>query len=69
MGARFKLLTTEEASEYLDGAVPVQTLHNWRWTGRGPEFVKLPNGKVRYRSDVLDKFIESHTVAPINVTP
>ena len=61
------LLTTVEASEYFDSrgdAVPEQTLKQWRSQGRGPRYIKLPNGNVRYRADWLDKFLDEHVVEP-----
>jgi excisionase family DNA binding protein len=51
-----RLLTPEEVSDYL--AVPLGTLANWRYQGRGPAYVRL--GKhVRYRARDLTDWIES----------
>lgn len=56
-----KMLTTEQAAEYL-GLKP-STLTNWRSTGRYPiPFVKV-GGNTRYRKADLDKFLEQRTIA------
>ena len=50
-----KLLTTKQAADLL-GLQPT-TLEQWRWTGRGPRFVKL-NRACRYRITDLESFME-----------
>lgn len=60
----YQLLDTPAASDYLGGSVPVETLKQWRSRGKGPRYIRLPNGKVRYRSDWLDQFVDQHTVDP-----
>lgn len=50
------LLTAEQAAEYLH--VQTQTLANWRTEGRGPAFVRIGR-LIRYRLEVLDKWIDS----------
>jgi predicted DNA-binding transcriptional regulator AlpA len=52
------LLDTPAAARRL-GLQP-STLHSWRWSGRGPRFVKL-GGRVRYSAADLDQFIDEHT--------
>jgi hypothetical protein len=42
-----KLLTAEELIERWGGRVKKGTLNNWRYQGRGPDFVK-PFGRVLY---------------------
>jgi predicted DNA-binding transcriptional regulator AlpA len=37
----------------------VNTLYKWRKIGRGPAFVKLSDGAIRYRRSDLDEFIEA----------
>lgn len=45
------LLTPHEVSDYL--GIPTATLANWRYQGRGPEFLRVGR-HVRYRpSDVM----------------
>lgn len=60
----YKLLDTDGAAEYIHHAAPAETLKQWRSKGKGPRYVKLPNGKVRYRTDWLDQFVEQHAVDP-----
>lgn len=52
-----RLLREAEAAEFLGMARG--TLRNWRVYGIGPEWVKLPNGSVRYRVADLMEWIES----------
>ena len=40
------LLTEKEASEILK--IPMNTLRRWRWSGDGPNFLKLGSRCVRY---------------------
>ena len=55
-----QLLTPEDGSHLL--GVPMGTLANWRYLGRGPLFVRLGR-HVRYRSEDLDTWIEDCTVS------
>ena len=48
------VLTTPEAAAYLN--VQPSTLEQWRWNGRGPDFVKLGRS-VRYRQADLEAFL------------
>lgn len=50
------LLTPDQVSEYLD--VPLGTLANWRYQGRGPAFVRLGR-HVRYRATDIAEWISS----------
>jgi len=50
-----KLLNDREAAAYLGQAV--QTLRNWRWTGKGPEFYKYPTGNIFYDVQDLEAFL------------
>lgn len=59
-----RYLTTSEASQYLGGTVPAETLKQWRSRGKGPRYVRFPNGKVRYRPSDLDEFVRKHLVVP-----
>lgn len=50
------LLTTREAAEYL--SLQPCTLEQYRWTGRGPRFVRLGR-TIRYRQADLDTFLDA----------
>ena len=50
-------MTTRQAAEYL-GYRP-HTLECWRWERRGPAFLKLPSGGVRYCRAELDEWARS----------
>ncbi len=55
MADRDTLLTTRQAAELL--CLKESTLEQWRWQGRGPQFVKL--GRCcRYRQADLEAFVE-----------
>lgn len=56
------LLTKAEAAELLN--VTVVRLDNWRWNGRGPEFIALEGREVRYSPTALQKYIQRHTRKP-----
>ena len=51
------LLTAEQVGVYL--GVPLGTLANWRYQGRGPTFVRFGR-HVRYRADDVNTWIDSH---------
>jgi len=50
-----RLLTTRQAALILN--LRESTLEQWRWNGRGPEYVKL-NRAVRYRLADVEAFVE-----------
>lgn len=50
------LMTTRQAAEALQ--VKETTLEQWRWSGKGPEFIKLGRS-VRYRPTSLKAFVEA----------
>ncbi len=57
------ILTKFQVSDLLDESFEV--LEKWRKrAGTGPEFVRYPNGEIRYRLSAVMKFIEEHTVRP-----
>jgi excisionase family DNA binding protein len=58
-----RLLTTDEAAQYL--AIPKATLYTWRTrrTGFGPRAVKI-GGCLRFRRSDLDSWIEAHVEQP-----
>lgn len=48
------LMTTKQAADTLQ--VKETTLEQWRWNGKGPDFVKMGR-TVRYRQSDLDAFL------------
>lgn len=59
-------LDTEAAGRYLGGEdtpIPEATMRQWRFLGRGPEFVHSGRA-VRYRKSALDAFADANTVRP-----
>jgi hypothetical protein len=57
-----KLLSKAEAAEALH--VEEKTLDYWRWTGQGPDYVKLPR-KICYTEAALNDFIKARTKHPM----
>lgn len=57
-----KLLTEDEAAQLLN--VSSKTLRNWRSTGRGPAYSKLPS--IRYKMSNLSDFVDSSEISPAN---
>jgi excisionase family DNA binding protein len=55
-------LTTRQVAELL-GVHPA-TPRQWRHLGRGPAFVRLAGGGVRYEHSAVFAWIEAHTVTP-----
>ncbi len=51
-----RLLKEGEAAKILN--LEVATLRRWRWSGRGPRFLKL-GGAVRYELADIEAFIEA----------
>ena len=56
------LVPEREAADYL-GGISLQTLRNWRISGRGPVFLKLGKS-VRYSLADLDVFIQQSRREP-----
>lgn len=52
-----------KAQTAIELGVTETTLDNWRWTGRGPAYVKL-HKEVRYHPDAIKKFIADRTRQP-----
>jgi predicted site-specific integrase-resolvase len=51
MSSEMELMRETEAARLL--GLSARTLQKWRWSGKGPEFLRL-NGAVRYnRADLL----------------
>ena len=53
-----KLLSKAEAAAAL--CVDVKTLDRWRWTGIGPDYVKLPK-RVCYTEEAINEYIKERT--------
>jgi hypothetical protein len=56
-----RLIATPSAAYIL--GVTDEVLKKWRQRSQGPEFVRFPNGDIRYRLSTLLKFMEDHTFA------
>jgi hypothetical protein len=57
-----RMLNTWDAAKILGETHEV--LKKWRQRDQGPEYIRFPNGDIRYRLSTLLKFIEDHTVRP-----
>jgi len=55
-----KYMDTRSAAEYL--GLAQQTLCNYRCQGKGPKWTPLPNGRVRYVVDDLERWVHSADV-------
>ncbi len=53
-----RLLTTQEAADLL--SLKKGTLEIWRWSGKGPNFLKLGRA-CRYRLEDLQQFMQKAT--------
>jgi hypothetical protein len=38
-----------------------KTLQNWRWSGKGPPFIKLVSGGIRYDENESEEWARSNT--------
>jgi predicted site-specific integrase-resolvase len=61
-----QLLTTREAAELLGRSAA--TLKRWRSAGVGPEFIAI-EGRISYRREALEQFLEQHTKKPTASLP
>lgn len=52
------LLIPQELADMLQ--VPLQTLGQWRYLGRGPAYIKVGR-HVRYRSVEVEQWLDRHT--------
>ena len=52
-----EFFTTTEAANLL--SLKATTLHQWRWSGKGPKFTRLGSRTIRYHSQDLINWIES----------
>lgn len=60
-GGEDGLRTPTEAS--LELRVPVDTLTDWRYRGKGPEYVRVGRA-IRYRRSALTRWLAANTVRP-----
>ncbi|MGB3414045.1 MAG: helix-turn-helix domain-containing protein [Microbacteriaceae bacterium] len=55
-----KLLTSEEVAEQL--GLTSRTLLKWRSEGKGPDFIRIANQRVRYTQADVDRWINEQRV-------
>jgi predicted DNA-binding transcriptional regulator AlpA len=53
-----RLLTAEELADMLK--VRIETVHQWRWQGKGPRAIKSSRRFVRYRLSDVEAWLEEH---------
>lgn len=53
------LIATKEAARIL--GVTVGTMADWRWRGKGPQYVRLGERCIRYSKKALRDYIEANT--------
>lgn len=59
-----RMLTSQQVAEQL--SMSEQTLRKWRHMGiRGPKFIKLEGGAVRYRQVDVDAWLDKQNRSPI----
>jgi predicted DNA-binding transcriptional regulator AlpA len=56
----YHLITPEELSKIL--GIKRQTLDVWRTLGKGPNYLKLQKGSIRYKYSEVEKWINSQAV-------
>ena len=54
------ILKEEDAARYLN--IAVQTLRNWRCRCEGPPYLKIGRRAIRYHSEDLEVFSQSHRI-------
>lgn len=47
----------EQLADELD--VPIRTLYNWRSLGKGPRGYRIANGRVRFRREDVNAWLET----------
>ena len=60
-----EILDSREAARFL-GLKGARVLERWRYEGRGPTFLRMTHGIVRYRRTDLIEFLKRSTVTPAN---
>ncbi len=61
------LLTTDQVAAKL--GVPVRTLRQWRYLGRGPTFIKLGPKSVRYAAGDIDTWLHAQRTTQTGPRP
>jgi hypothetical protein len=56
------MFDTWQAAEVL--GVSHDRVKKWRYYGQGPQFVRYPDGGIRYRLSAIKKFLDDHAVDP-----
>lgn len=56
MDSTINLMTEQEAADWLE--MKAQTLAYWRMKGKGPRYLKLPTGTIRYDFEDLKSWAE-----------
>ena len=46
-----EFLTTQQAAEFL--SLKLTTLNQWRWSGKGPKYIRIGERAIRYRHQDL----------------
>lgn len=64
--ARATTVSPDEAAHRL--GVKASTLHNWRWSGRGPRYIKC-GGLVRYRIVDIADWLDAHARSSTSGAP
>ena len=54
------LLDTDQAAEFL--RLKPSTLVDWRWQRKGPPWIRISRGSVRYSQEALESWVNSKTV-------
>lgn len=57
-----QLWTTRQVAEYI--ARPERTLAQWRYLGRGPRYISIEHGHVRYRAADVEAWLAAQTMTP-----
>jgi excisionase family DNA binding protein len=61
-GAPPKLMTATEVADYL--GVTVTAIYGWRYKKEGPRGYRLGNGRVRYRREDVEAWLEDQADKP-----
>jgi hypothetical protein len=58
-----RYLTTEQAAEIL--TLSMATLEDWRWQRKGPPFIRVSRGCIRYDETALFVWLDAQTITEI----
>jgi hypothetical protein len=56
------VMTPAEAAAYIRR--DEKTLKWWRYVGRGPSYLKMEGGQIRYRASDLEAYLQSQRIDP-----